>query len=235
MNNNNLFDMYGIEEPPKQVEDNNSQPNILENNSTQPNTNDVNNSPEQISENPNNQPQTQIQQINNGNNTSSFVKPIPDEVMKEVHTKDNKDKELLKLFIGQNFESIVYGGFSFCTLLFGANYMVYRKQYGSAFILFILNILLLLSPLLMQSSISIIFFLINFITIIYFSLNFKSSYVAKAKETIDRIMFQKLSIEEKQEMIKKAGGTDNRAFIFYFLMMIISSVISFFVFKNQLF
>ena len=113
--------------------------------------------------------------------------------------------------------------------------MVYRKQYGSAFILFILNILLLLSPLLMQSSISIIFFLINFITIIYFSLNFKSSYVAKAKETIDRIMFQKLSIEEKQEMIKKAGGTDNRAFIFYFLMMIISSVISFFVFKNQLF
>lgn len=41
--------------------------------------------------------------------------------------------------------------------------------------------------------------------------------------------------EEKQEMIKKAGETDNRAFIFYFLMMIISSVISFFVFKNQLF
>ena len=36
-NNNNLFDMYGIEEPPKQVEDNNSQPNILENNNTQPN------------------------------------------------------------------------------------------------------------------------------------------------------------------------------------------------------
>ena len=255
-NNNDLFNMFGVEEPTKPVENANSQSNqseitnnnqytqlqtqpseIINNNQqTQPSEIINNNQQTQPSEIINNNQQTQSQQINNTNEVSSFIKPIPDEIMQEINSpKANKDKEMLKLYIGQNYESLAYGGFSFCTFFFGPSYLVYRKQYGSAFILFILNIALSLSPLMMESSVPLILLIINFIIYIYFSVSFKTSYVAKAKETIDRIMFQKLSIEEKQEMIKKAGGIDNRAFIFYILTIIVNSVISYFVLLQSLF
>lgn len=210
-NNNDLFNMFGIEEPPKPVENNNP---------PQPKKEEIIN-PE---------PQPQPQQIKNTTEATSFVKPIPDEIMEEINTKKKDSKELLKLYIGQNYESLAYGGFSFCTFLFGASYLVYRKQYSSAFLLFILNIAISLSPLLIQSSIPLILSIIYFIIYIYFCVTFKSTYVANANAIIDRIMFQQASTEEKHEMIKKAGGIDNRAFIFYLFMMIVTSVISYFVF-----
>lgn len=213
-NNNDLFNMFGIEEPPKPVENNNP---------PQPKKEEIIN-PE---------PQPQPQQIKNTTEATSFVKPIPDEIMEEINTKKKDNKELLKLYIGQNYESLAYGGFSFCTFFFGPSYLFYRKQYGSAFMLFILNTTISLSLLIKQSPITIILLIINFIMYIYFSMNFKNSYVTQANETIDRIMFQSLSIEEKQSMIKKAGGIDNRAFIFFGIMMAINSVISYFVFLQS--
>ena len=43
-------------------------------------------------------------------------------------SKENRE-ELVKLYVGANYEQIALGGFSYCCFLFGWGYLFYRKYY----------------------------------------------------------------------------------------------------------
>ena len=43
-------------------------------------------------------------------------------------SKENRD-ELIRLYVGANYEQIALGGFSYCCFLFGWGYLFYRKYY----------------------------------------------------------------------------------------------------------
>lgn len=198
--NNDLFDIYGLEhekvENNSQNNDNNIVPEVEENESIQPNNEVVEN---------------------------IEVKPIPDYIINEANNKNtNLEDELLKLYIGPNYESIVNGGYSYCTLFFGLYYLFYRKQYKLAYILIFIQVGVILAN---AFAIRNLWYLLSFLNLaIYFIMgaSFKKNYVENAKEKITEINKQNISVDEKKEIVKKIGGVDNKAYILFISLTIIA-------------
>lgn len=140
--------------------------------------------------------------------------------------KANSEDELLKLYIGQNYESIVNGGYSYCTLLLGLYYLYYRKQYSQAYMLLFIQMGIVLAYcFLLKDLWYILIFLYTAICFII-GASFKNNYVAKAKEKITETNNQNISLDEKKEIIKKTGGVDNKVYILFISISIISYVLT---------
>ena len=204
-NNNDLFDMYGLEH--EKVEnnlsnnDNSIAPELKEKITTEQNSEVV---------------------IDNKD-----TKPVPDSIINVINTDNiNSEDELLKLYIGPNYESIVNGSYSYCSLFLGIYYLFYRKQYSQAYMLLFIQVGIILSYDFLLVGLSYLLLLLYAIICLIIGASFKKNYVATAKEKIKEINKQNISLDEKKEMIKKAGGVDNKAYLLFVVLLIIAYVSS---------
>lgn len=110
------------------------------------------------------------------------------------------DEELLKEFIGENYEKITTKPFNFAGFFFTSLYMCYRKLFGYAIIAFILNLILL-------NVVKILAIEIAFNIIIGFIIN--KLYVATAKKKVAIIKYKNpnASFDELKTLCAKKGGT----------------------------
>ena len=159
--------------------------------------------------------------------------PIKEEQKEEIEEKnidnknDNNNKaELLKLYIGPNYEGFINGGYSYSTLIFGLYYMFYRKKYNYFAILLIIQLAALLSYDFLLQDLYYIFVLIYFVICLFIGIKFKREYVEEAQNKIDEICSKNISEEEKKDLIKKTGGTDKKVFILFILITIVSYALS---------
>ena len=83
--------------------------------------------------------QTQIDNSNNINKMSleSLLAPEP---AKKTLPQMPTDEELLKIFIGKNYEKITKRPFNFAGFFFTNFYLFYRKMFGFGIIIFLLNV-----------------------------------------------------------------------------------------------
>lgn len=239
MNNNDnkdLFDMYGVkhenlDNTQPTIDNNVTEVNNNNNISTQANSEVVdNNETKLVSDN--------IINESNTNNTNSDVlvekqeiKPIPDNIINEptINNSNNLNSEkdeLLKLYIGPNYESIVNGSYSYCTMLLGLYYLYYRKQYSQAYMLLLVQAGIILAYDFFLEGLWYILLFSYLIICFILGASFKKNYVAKAKEKITEINKQNLSLDEKKEIIKKTGGVDNKVYILFISISIIAYISS---------
>lgn len=170
------------------------------------------------------QPANNVNQPQSNLNQANLISNIQSENMSQVNHQANKDlindDELLKEFIGNNYEKITTRPFNFAGWFFTAFYMFYRKMflYGlllSLVIIFILN------------------FINNYIVIIIFNILVgflvNKIYLLYAKKKINKIKqnnVQKDITEIKQICSRKGGTSVSQAFLGFFLDTIIAIAIS---------
>ena len=165
-------------------------------------------------------------------------KPIPDEIMNSIskNTGNNEDKELLRLYVGPNYETMVAGGFSFCTFFFGIYYLFYRKQNKYILPLFGLQIAMSIAYGLLALKVGFVLAVLNIAIYFIIAKNFKRNYIEEAKMKINEIKNQTMILEEQKELIKKAGGVNLKVIILVIIMPIITTLItllSMFLFINK--
>lgn len=111
-----------------------------------------------------------------------------------------EDEELLKAFIGPNYEKITTSNFNFAGFFFNTFYMLYRKMFLYALLIFIINILIgsKLNSILTTSGFSLIIGL--FINKLYL-------YYATRKINKIKSVNPEKNLEELKEICKRKGGT----------------------------
>ena len=217
MNNNqdDIFDLFGVEKP---KENNKNISKLDENNSV--NLEEKEKLKPEVEEKINPEEQKEI---------------IPQEPT--LANQDNVDKkELLKLYIGPNYENIMYGGYSYLVLFLGGYYLFYRKQYKYAFSLLALSFASFVSFCFLQKSLYTLFGFICFIACFLLGAIFKKQYVSDAEAKIDEILKSEGSIEEKKNKIKTIGGVDKRVYVFLIVYIVICFAIergSFYFLQNN--
>ena len=141
-------------------------------------------------------------------------------------SKENRD-ELIRLYVGANYEQIALGGFSYCCFLFGWGYLFYRKYYKLAIFLIAFGLITsILYIFTMNGIVNLLFTIISLLIQVYIARNFKKGYIQDANDYIDEKLKQNISYEELKTMCKKAGGTDAKAFLAVILFVIIFTIIS---------
>ncbi|MGN1358004.1 MAG: DUF2628 domain-containing protein [Bacilli bacterium] len=163
----------------------------------------------------------QSQQINNQvNNTSSTINTINPIFMNNESTIQNNqnnnsnippqqsftsntfadDDELLRAFIGNNYDKITTRPFNFAGFIFNSLYMFYRKMFGYAILVFILNLIVL--NVIKKYAITLAFNIVIglFVNKIYLA-------YAKKKIAIIKANNPQKSIEELKEICSTKGGT----------------------------
>ena len=143
-----------------------------------------------------------------------------------------ENEELLKVFIGNNYEKIIKNQFNFPAFFLGSIYFVYRKMYLYGFIIFILN--LIISNVIENYMIAYPISLFLFILIGFF---IDKIYIKFAKKKIEKIKSQ--NTEKNFEGIKnicvQEGRTStNSAIIFGILVIAVSIVIKIFIFLQSM-
>ncbi len=223
--NNNL----GVTPPPnesnsfKQNIDGNSSPGVL-NQSVTPKLNNtpipvqtvtpppldnfpINNS-ETISTESNNDKKEEITPLNE--------QPIPN----EVSSPTINDEELLKAFIGNNYEKITTKEFNFAGFFFTTLYMFYRKMFLYTILLFIVNLVVL-------NVINNYFITLLFNIIVGFFVNKIYLYYAKNKIAKIKLANQDKSVEELKNICAKKGGTSfGKSFLGFLIEIGIALVIA---------
>ncbi len=200
------------------------QPNV-ENISQQPTINTVNNFASQPTTS------TPQPQVNNVNSTSQNefqnndnVNPSLQQNISYISQPTNNsisinDEELLKDFIGNNYEKITTKQFNFAGFFFTTFYMFYRKMFLYAIILFLVNLFVL--NVINNYTVTILFnvavgFLVNKIYLYY------------AKKKIDKIKSQnsQKDINELKVICSNKGGTSvGKIFLGFFAEIGITLVI----------
>ena len=173
-------------------------------------------------------------QNNNGNILNNNTINVPNNNALNNNTtnisnnisKENRE-ELVKLYVGANYEQIALGGFSYCCFLFGWGYLFYRKYYKLAIFLIAFGLITsVLYIFTMNGIVNLLFTIISLLIQVYIARNFKKGYIQDANDYIDEKLKQNISYEELKIMCKKAGGTDAKAFLAVILFVIIFTIIS---------
>ncbi len=112
----------------------------------------------------------------------------------------NNDEELLKAFIGQNYEKITTSQFNFAGLFFTTFYMFYRKMFLYSILVFLLNFLI--STILKTAAASLIISLLLGIFVNKLYLYYAKNKIAKIK-----LKNPQKSFSELQSICQKKGGT----------------------------
>ena len=166
-------------------------------NSSNMNTNNVLDSsqiinPTQLNQNtPSVQPQNNVNsQINNNVSSNSSSTSV----------NQGGDDELLKAFIGNNYDKITTRPFNFAGFFFTTLYMFYRKMFGYALLVFLLNfiVLNLINNFVVTLAFNVVVgLLVNKIYLSY----------AKKKITVIKTSNSQKSIEELKSICSAKGGT----------------------------
>ncbi len=114
----------------------------------------------------------------------------------------NDDDELLKAFIGKNYEKITTNPFNIAGFFFTSFYMFYRKMFLYGILLFIVN--LIISNFLIKNSL-VVSILLGLV--VGFLINKVYLYYAKKKINKIKIANSQKSIEELKNICATKGGT----------------------------
>lgn len=141
----------------------------------------------------------EINTTNNLQNDSSSEQPVSNNINFGTSSEE-ENKELLKTYIGKNYEKITTKKFNFAGMFFGAFYMFYRKMFGYATIVFLINLIILN---VIKSS------LLNLITFLLGGIFVNDIYVKYANKKINNIKSKNLSknIDELKSICANKGGT----------------------------
>lgn len=148
---------------------------------------------------------------------------IPPQVTSEPNTTSNNqinnDEELLRAFIGNNYEKITTKQFNFAGFFLTTLYMFYRKMFGYAILVFLLEIIIL--NVVNNYAITLLF---N----IAIGLLINKLYISYAQAKIDSIKTanQDKSIEEIKNICATKGGTSiGKAFLGFITELAIGLVV----------
>lgn len=152
-----------------------------------------------------------IYNFNNENNNYSIV----------------SDEDLIKAYVGDNYEKISNNSFSLPTFFLGIFYFLYRKMYLYSFFLFLGFII---SSILFDNYIYIIEIVIS----ILLSINFSKIYMSFVKKKVNKIKIENGSKDNNELLVlcKKKGGTSIASVLitFFSFFIIIIFILSFIVF-----
>ena len=158
---------------------------------------------------------------NNSNNSDISKTPINDlntTEQSKIDTVPINDEDLLKVFIGKNYEKITTKPFNFAGFFFTTFYMLYRKMFLYAILLFLANVLLL-------NAVN------NFIVMFLFSIAIgflvNKIYLNYARNKIAKIKLQnnQKDISELIALCSRNGGTSVSNIFLGFLVQLIFSLV----------
>ena len=149
------------------------------------------------------QPQNNLNpQMNNQIPNSNINQSQNNNIISQSNLINNQenDDELLRAFIGNNFEKITTRPFNFAGFFFTTFYMFYRKMFGYALLVFLLNIVIVNA--LNQYAITLLFNIV-------IGLLFNKIYLSYAKKKITMIKAnnQQKTNEELKSICTSKGGT----------------------------
>ena len=201
-------------------QNNNINPNLQNNysnntiNYAQQQINDVNTIPQNNNINPVYPNNIQSNNINNipQQNIGYTNQPIS-------NNDDTTDDELLRLFIGNNYEKITTRPFNFAGFFFTSFYMFYRKMFLYGILFFILNVVV---------STFINNFIVTLLLNILVGVFVNKIYVYSAKKKIAKIKIknQQKDTSEIKTICSKKGGTSIGCIFLGFLVEIILIIIA---------
>ena len=205
------FNNTNLSNPSIVQEDNQNLSNNLENNQEQSSveTLEENQVPQSINTNLETQNNNEITfQDNNSQNASTNEVSISNNLNMDISNK-NQDDDLLKSFIGNNYEKITTKKFNFAGLFFGALYMFYRKMLGYAIIVFLINTIIPTVILNVTKNSLLAFVIYILINIIIVGIFVNNIYVKFAKQKINKIKSNNPSknIDELKSICTNKGGT----------------------------
>ena len=154
----------------------------------------------------------------------SFNKPItPDAVytstMQAMTSNTYSDDDLLTSYIGPNYNGITNGKFSWCTLLFGVLYTLYRKMWLLSIVWIVINAI---AGIMFGKLATLVGLVINIII----GTMFKELYLKKANQKINRIKANNPTAtpEELAKKCKRAGGTSLAPYVLIALSLVLYGV-----------
>ena len=134
----------------------------------------------------------------------------------------NKE-ELVRCYVGNNYEKIKSGGFSYCCFFFGWAYLFYRKYYPLAYILLAANIIsVLLYAFLVNYFLWVLISVILLVVQFILGRLFKMNYIRDTNDFIDNKLKEGMSYEELKDLCIKQGGVDIKVFILVFAVGVIN-------------
>lgn len=142
-----------------------------------------------------------------------------------VFNGDNSNNiKYIKAFIGDKYNEFVNGGISWCCFLFGYIYIVYRKMYGYAIIVFFLSFFINLFSNLFLTS----------IVWIFIAFRFKDKYVLYVNNQVNEIKkaCSNASEEELLLICKEKGGTNILMVILVIILTIVIRYIAYYLSQN---
>jgi len=160
-----------------------------------------------------------LNQSNLQNNMLNQNQEQKNENQSETITNSTDDEELLKIFIGKNYEKIKNKPFNFAGFFFTTFYMFYRKMFMYAIILFLINLVVL----------NVIDnFIITFAFNILVGLFVNKFYLYYAKKKINKIKIKnsQKDINELKSLCSSKGGTSvGKIFLGFLAELVIAFVI----------
>lgn len=210
MNNNDFINGVNKDAPTNNLNNTPPEPQQPINNVQQP---PASNEPPQFNQQP---------PINNINSEFQNNNPTVQQNINYTSQATTNNEDLLKAFIGKNYEKITTRPFNFAGFFFSTFYMFYRKMFLYSFILFLINL-------------TIINFTNQFIITILFNIVVgflvNKIYLYYAKNSIDKIVSQNLT-KTNDELINicaNKGGTSVGAIFLGFLTEFATSFVIFFI------
>lgn len=136
-------------------------------------------------------------------------------------------EELVKTYVGNNYEVIKHGGFSYCCFLFGWIYLFYRKYYALSYILLGLS---LVSSVLYAFLVNYTLYMLMMVGLLIFQFllgkTFKLNYIRDVNEFVDSKLQEGLSYEEVRQLCITKGGVDRKFAIVVVAVFVINMCIS---------
>lgn len=155
-------------------------------------------------------------------NTQTYVNPLPNNNIYNSQVDNINEDELLKAFIGNNYDKIVKGSFNIPGFFFTTLYMFYRKMFGYALLAFLGSLIIL--NVLKMFPIAIVFNIL-------IGLFVNKIYVSYAKKRVSRLhqANPNKSLEELKSICASKGGVSVGNIFIGFLVELVISVAVIFV------
>ena len=130
------------------------------------------------------------------------------------------DDKYIQAYVGNNYKIIKNQKFSIPALFFGIYYLLYRKVWGHAFLLLLINIAATI--LLNEDLAGIVGMILN----IYIGLKFSEIYMKKVENNVERIKQENLdkTTEELLAICKKKGGSSFTGIIVFVAAWVIGII-----------
>ena len=163
--------------------------------------------------------------MNSENNLKE--KTISTTNIEEKSNTNTEDDELLKIFIGKNYEKIIKNKFNFAFFFLQFVYLFYRKMYLLGFVFFFINFLVF--DYVKNKTVAYIL-IITFLIVMGFLIN--KIYLNKAKRKIEKIKKDNDNIETIKKVCLKKGGTSISSVILFITLLLIISIIGLLIYSS---